>query len=222
MSTVFVHHPPAALAILLSSKTRIEKMVAFGGLVAISLGIGLAAASGFRVFLPPMLLSGAINIGLIEASGELSMLDGWVAFSVLFAAVVLEIGSYLIPWLDNLLDVVATPAAVLAGVGMMGAVVGAETDYDPIIQWAIATIGGGGVAGTVQTGTVATRALSTGTTGGLANPIISVVEAVMAIVVTVLALLAPFLCLVLVCAGCFYALRMIGRVGNKSKVAPMA
>jgi len=68
-------------------------MVAFGGLVAISLGIGLAAARGFPVFLPPMLLSGAINIGLIEASGELSMLDGWVAFSVLFAAVVLEIGS---------------------------------------------------------------------------------------------------------------------------------
>ena len=28
-------------------------MAALGGLVAISLGLGLAAASGFRVFLPP-------------------------------------------------------------------------------------------------------------------------------------------------------------------------
>ena len=197
-------------------------MAAFSGLVAISLGLGLAAASGFRVFLPPMLLSGAINIGLIEASGQLALLDGWGAFSVLLVAVVLEIGSYLIPWLDNLLDVVATPAAVLAGVGMMGSVIGAETDYDPIVQWTVAAIGGGGVAGTVQTGTVATRALSTGTTGGLANPIISVVEAIMAIVVTVLALLAPLLCLALVCAGTFYALRMIGRVRNKPKTAPVA
>lgn len=197
-------------------------MAAISGLVAISLGLGLAAASGFRVFLPPMLLSGAINIGLIEASGQLTLLDGWGAFFVLLAAVILEIGSYLIPWLDNLLDVVATPAAILAGVGMMGSVIGAETDYDPMIQWAIAAIGGGGVAGTVQTGTVATRALSTGTTGGLANPIISVVEAVMAIIVTVLALLAPLLCLILVCAGCFYALRMVRRVGNKAKVAPLA
>jgi hypothetical protein len=104
-------------------------MAAFSGLLAISLGLGLAAASGFRVFLPPMLLSGAINIGLIEASGQLSLLDGWGAFSVLLIAVIFEIGSYLIPWLDNLLDVVATPAAVLAGVGMMGSVIGAETDY---------------------------------------------------------------------------------------------
>lgn len=197
-------------------------MAAFSGLLAISLGLGLAAASGFRVFLPPLLLSGAINIGLIEASGQLSLLDGWGAFSVLLIAVILEIGSYLIPWLDNLLDVVATPAAVLAGVGMMGSVIGAETDYDPIVQWTVAAIGGGGVAGTVQTGTVATRALSTGTTGGLANPIISVGEAVMAIVVTVLALLAPLLCLVLVFAGTFYALRLIGRARNKPKSAPVA
>ena len=119
-------------------------MAAFSGLVAISLGLGLAAASGFRVFLPPMLLSGAINVGLIEASGQLALLDGWGAFSVLLIAVVLEIGSYLIPWLDNLLDVVATPTAVLAGVGLMGSVIGAETDYDPIVQWAIAAIGGAG------------------------------------------------------------------------------
>ena len=48
-------------------------MAAFNGLIAISLGLGLAAASGFRVFLPPMLLSGAINVGLIEASGQLSL-----------------------------------------------------------------------------------------------------------------------------------------------------
>ena len=197
-------------------------MAAFSGLVAISLGLGLAAASGFRVFLPPMLLSGAINVGLIEASGQLALLDGWGAFSVLLIAVVLEIGSYLIPWLDNLLDVVATPTAVLAGVGLMGSVIGAETDYDPIVQWAIAAIGGGGVAGTVQTGTVATRALSTGTTGGLANPIISVVEAVMAIVVTVLALLAPLLCLALVCVGSIYALRVIGRIRSKPNAAPLA
>ena len=197
-------------------------MAAFSGLVAISLGLGLAAASGFRVFLPPMLLSGAINVGLIEASGQLALLDGWSAFSVLLIAVVLEIGYYLIPWLDNLLDVVATPTAVLAGVGLMGSVIGAETDYDPIVQWAIAAIGGGGVAGTVQTGTVATRALSTGTTGGLANPIISVVEAVMAIVVTVLALLAPLLCLALVCVGSIYALRVIGRVRSKQNAAPFA
>ena len=89
------------------------------GLVAVSLGLGLSAASGFRVFLPPMLLSGAINFGLMDPSGNLAMLDGWGAFSLLLIAVVLEIGSYLIPWIDNLLDVVASPAAVVAGIALL-------------------------------------------------------------------------------------------------------
>ena len=180
------------------------------GLVAVSLGLGLSAASGFRVFLPPMLLSGAINFGLMDPSGHLAMLDGWGAFSLLLIAVVLEIGSYLIPWVDNLLDVVASPAAVVAGIALMGAVLGSETNFDPIVQWSIAAVGGGGAAGTVQAGTVATRAVSTGTTGGLANPIVSIGEAFMAILITVLAILAPVLCVILVLSGGVFAARMIG------------
>lgn len=180
------------------------------GLVAVSLGLGLSAASGFRVFLPPMLLSGAINFGLMNPSGHLAMLDGWGAFSLLLIAVVLEIGSYLIPWIDNLLDVVASPAAVVAGIALMGTVLGSETNFDPIVQWSIAAVGGGGAAGTVQAGTVATRAVSTGTTGGLANPIVSIGEAFMAILITVLAILAPVLCVILVLSGGVFAARMIG------------
>ena len=190
-------------------------MAALGGLVAISLGLGLAAASGFRVFLPPLLLSGAINIGIVEPSGQLEMLDGWMSFSVLLLAVILEIGSYLIPWLDNVLDLVASPAAVVAGIAMMGSVIGAETSFDPIVQWTIAIVGGGGVSGTVQAGTVATRAVSTGTTGGLANPLISVFEAMMAVVVTLLALLAPLLCLIVVIIGTVYASKLILRQRSK-------
>ena len=194
-------------------------MAALGGLVAISLGLGLAAASGFRVFLPPLLLSGAINIGIVEPSGQLEMLDGWMSFSVLLLAVILEIGSYLIPWLDNVLDVVASPAAVVAGIAMMGSVIGAETSFDPIVQWTMAIVGGGGVSGTVQAGTVATRAVSTGTTGGLANPLISVFEAMMAVVVTLMALLAPLLCLVVVIIGTVYASRLILRQRSKMQTS---
>lgn len=99
----------------------------------------------------------------------------------------------------------------------MGTVLGSETNFDPIVQWSIAAVGGGGAAGTVQAGTVATRAVSTGTTGGLANPIVSIGEAFMAILITVLAILAPLLCLVLVVVGIAYALRAISRQRNKSQ-----
>ena len=164
-----------------------------------------------------MLLSGAINFGLMDPSGHLAMLDGWGAFSLLLIAVVLESGAYLIPWIDNLLAVVASPAAVVAGIALMGTVLGCETNFDPFVQWSVAAVGGGGAAGTVQAGTVATRAVSTGTTGGLANPIVSIGEAFMAILITVLAILAPLLCLVLVVVGIAYALRAISRQRNKSQ-----
>ena len=121
-----------------------------------------------------------------------------------------------------MLDVVASPAAVIAGIGMMGSVIGAETILDPIVQWTMAVVGGGGVAGTVQAGTVATRAVSTGTTGGFANPIISVFEAIMAIVVTLLALLAPLLCLVVVMIGTVYAFKLILRQRDRIKPVHVA
>lgn len=183
--------------------------------IALSIGLGLAAASGFRVFLPPMMMSGGINLGWIEPLGELSILDGWTAFSILGAAVVLEIGGYMIPWVDNLLDIVATPAAAIAGVLMMGSVM---DDYDPMLQWTLSIVAGGSVAGTVQTGTVAIRALSLGTTGGLANPLISILEAMMAIFVTILVILAPLLALLVVVFGLIYAVRAIEERREKKKV----
>ena len=174
-------------------------------IVALSIGLGLAAASGFRVFLPPMILSGAINLDLI-AAGDFEILDGWVIFAVLTVAVIVEVGGYLIPWVDNLLDVVATPAAAVAGVLMMGSML---DDFSPAVQWSMSVVAGGGVAGTVQTGTVAVRALSTGTTGGLANPIFAIFEAILAIIITILAILAPIIALVLVAIGLVYAVRFI-------------
>jgi len=174
-------------------------------IVALSIGLGLAAASGFRVFLPPMILSGAINLDLIEA-GQFEYLDGWIIFAVLSAAVIVEIGGYLIPWIDNLLDIIATPAAAVAGVVMMGSML---DDFSPAVQWSMSIVAGGGVAGTVQTGTVAIRALSTGTTGGLANPVFSIFEAILAIFVTIVAILAPLFALALVLIGMVYAVRYI-------------
>ena len=188
-------------------------------IIALSIGLSLAAASGFRVFLPPMIMSGAINLELISPSGEFAFLDGWVIFGVLTVAVIVEVGGYLVPWVDNLLDIIATPAAAIAGVLMMGTML---DDLDPAVQWSMSIIAGGGVAGTVQTGTVAIRALSTGTTGGLANPVISIIEAILAIVVTILALLAPLIAVGLVVVGLIYALRAIGARKEKKKLQKLA
>src|SRR5207302_11014775 len=91
----------------------------------------------------------------------------------LSVATSLEIAGYYIPWLDHLLDTLATPASIVAGIIVTASAVG---DMSPFLKWTLAVIAGGGAAGLVQGATVMTRAVSPATTGGLANPLVSTLE----------------------------------------------
>src|SRR6266404_3033095 len=101
-------------------------------LLSICVGVGLSAACGFRVFVPLLVMS------IAAASGHLTLAHGFewigsnpalVAFSV---ATVVEIAAYYIPWVDNLLDAIATPAAVIAGTLVTASMV---TGTSPFLKW---------------------------------------------------------------------------------------
>ena len=162
---------------------------------SVAAGLGLAAAAGFRAFVPLLFMS------LAARSGHLSLTPGmeWVAsdaaLTALATATLAEILAYYVPWLDNLLDTIATPSAVLAGVVATAAV---TPDLPPLLRWIISLLGGGGAAGLVQGATVLLRLKSTALTGGLANPVVATGELIGAIVVAALAVLVPVLCVVLV------------------------
>jgi mannose/fructose/N-acetylgalactosamine-specific phosphotransferase system component IIC len=121
---------------------------------------------------------------------------------------VLEVGGYLIPLLDNLLDALAAPAATVAGTILMASSI---VDLDPLLQWTLAIVAGGGVAGTVQLFTTATRLTSTATTGGLANPAVSTAEAGGSAGVSILAIATPLLGAVLALLLVFLAARSLAR-----------
>jgi len=152
------------------------------------LGIGLAAACGFRVFVPLLVVSIAALSGRLELASGFGWLGTWPALVVFAVATVLEIVAYYVPWLDNLLDTIATPAAVVAGIVVTAAVV---TKMHPVVRWPLAIIAGGGIAGIIQAATVAIRGASTATTGGVANPVAATVEAGGATGMSLLSLIAP-------------------------------
>jgi hypothetical protein len=102
----------------------------------------------------------------------------------------LEIAGYYVPWLDHFLDTVSTPASVIAGVMVSASVM---TDLSPFLRWTLAVIAGGGIAAAVQSATVLTRAASTLTTGGLANPLVATMELGGSTLATASAILAPLL-----------------------------
>ena len=169
-------------------------------ILSLSLGLGLAAACGFRIFIPPLMMGVGSRFDLYELEGSFIWVGEDWAIAVFAIATLLEIGGYYVPWIDNLLDTVATPAAVIGGIFVTSASL--EGDVDPSIQWILATIAGGSTAGVIQLGTVATRAVSTGITGGLGNPVVSTLEALASIICILLsfflAIVIPFVLIFLI------------------------
>jgi hypothetical protein len=158
--------------------------------LSILVGIGLSAACGFRVFVPLLGMSLAAQTGHLELASGFSWIATPIATGAFGVATLLEIVAYFVPWLDNVLDTLTTPAAVVAGTIAMASAV---TDVSPFLQWTLGVIAGGGAAGGVQALTVATRGASSVTTAGLANPLLSLVELGASLVTTVLAVLTPVL-----------------------------
>jgi hypothetical protein len=159
-------------------------MNGFELLIGLCIGLSLAAACGFRVFVPLLVL------GIASRAGYVPQLDpsfAWIASDAALiafgAATALEIAGYYVPWLDNLLDTVATPAAAVAGIIAMASVTG---QLHPLLQGAVAIIAGGGAATAVQGLTVVTRAVSSTTTAGVGNPVVSTTEAAAAGLLAVL------------------------------------
>ena len=89
-------------------------------LLPIFIGIGLSAACGFRVFVPLLIMSIAARSGFLHLSPGFEWIGTDAAMIAFGIATLLEIGGYFIPWVDNLLDTIATPAAVLAGIRVPG------------------------------------------------------------------------------------------------------
>ncbi|MCS5531721.1 MAG: DUF4126 domain-containing protein [Candidatus Poseidoniales archaeon] len=171
----------------------------FDVILALCMGLGLAAASGFRVFLPPFLLSIAVRADAVEvnlAETPFEYFDSNIAVILLGVATLAELSAYYVPWVDNLLDTIASPAAVVAGTGMTAIVL--EGNTDPVIQWSLAIIAGGGVTAVVQSATVVTRGISTTLTAGLGNPVVSTGENIASVILALVAMVLPILAALLV------------------------
>ena len=186
-------------------------------LLSLGVGLGLAAACGFRIFLPLLALAAAARADLLPLADGFEWLTSTPALIAFATATAFEIGAYYVPWLDNLLDTAATPAAVAAGALASASVL---TELPPLLQWSVALIGGGTAAGIVSGATSLLRLGSTATTGGLGNPIVATLEGVFAAVTAVLAILMPALALVLLGLLLFGISRLARRALRRSPAAP--
>jgi hypothetical protein len=158
-------------------------------IISLLLGISLSAASGFRVFIPLLIMSIAALTGFLDLPTNFDWLGSNESLIVFAVASLLEIGAYYVPVLDNVLDTIATPLAAAVGAFITASTV--PPDMSPLVQWTLAIIAGGGSAGLVKSLTSFFRIGSTTATGGLANPIFATLELISSIALSVLAIVLP-------------------------------
>jgi hypothetical protein len=176
-------------------------------LLGIAIGIGLSAACGFRVFIPLLVMNLMALGGYLHLSFGFTWIGSHYATVAFATATIFEVLGYYIPWVDHLLDIVATPAAVIAGTVATASMV----DLSPFLKWTLSLIAGGGIAGLVQGTTSALRVKSSLSTAGAGNHVISTVELAGSTITALLAIFAPVLCLILIGLFCFFVLRKVGR-----------
>jgi hypothetical protein len=185
-------------------------------LLALIIGTGLSAACGFRVFVPLLAISIAGMSGHVHLAAGFGWIGTWPALIAFASATVMEVGAYCLPWVDNALDLIATPAAIVAGVIMTASLIG---DVSPFMRWSLAAIAGGGVAGMVQMGTTAVRGASSAMTGGLGNFFVSAVELIGAVLMAIVAILFPVVCVIVVVALCLFMIRKLMATSGANQTA---
>jgi hypothetical protein len=157
-------------------------------IISILLGVSLAAAVGFRIFVPLLIMSLASMGGYLNLSSGFEWIGTFPALIIFAAASIFELAAYFIPFIDNLLDTIAGPTAVIAGTIVMASSI---VEMEPIYKWTLAIIAGGGAAGLVQSLTTITRGASSLTTAGLGNPLVTTTETTASVGISILAIFFP-------------------------------
>ncbi len=178
-------------------------------LLPVVLGISLAAAVGFRVFVPLLVMGLSARAGYLPLGETFSWVSTVPALIMLAVASLAEIAAYYIPGLDNLLDAIATPVAIAAGIAVSAAVM---TDVPPMLKWTLAIIAGGGAAAITQGTTATLRGHSTAFTAGIGNHVLASGELFGAILLPLVAIVWPYVALTITLLIMLLAIAIARRV----------
>lgn len=174
--------------------------------IQVLVGVGLAAAAGLRAFLPALVVGIMARMDLIALRGDMDWLASTPALVIFGTAVLAEVLADKVPLLDHALDLMGMVVKPAAGALVLAAPL---VDLGPLATILLALTLGGTVAGSVHLTKSALRLASTGTTGGMGNPLLSVAEDGLSLSGTLLAVLAPVMLALLLVLCVFFLNRII-------------
>lgn len=173
----------------------------------VAMGLCLAATCGLRTFLPLLTLNVLALTGSIELNENFVFAGGWPATLVFGTATLAEIVGDKIPGVDHLMDGLGLMAKPIAATILAAAVL---TDLDPLLASVLGLIGGGASASAIGVLKAKARAVSSVSTAGMGNVVLSVGEDAAALTTVVIAAVFPVLA-VLGVVGLFVMMSLILR-----------
>jgi hypothetical protein len=176
---------------------------------SVSLAIGLAACAGLRAWLPLLLVGGLARADVLTLGSAFNFLASDRALILFGAATLVEIVGDKIPAVDHALDMLSTVLRPAAGTLIAASVM--WEIRDPLVALAVGVAVGAPSALVPHAAKSVVRAASTTLTGGLANPVISLVEDAIAIAMFVLTVVVPLLAAASLLVVGFLVVRRIAR-----------
>ncbi|MBC6980452.1 DUF4126 domain-containing protein [Caulobacter sp. 17J80-11] len=177
-------------------------------------GLGLAAACGLKTFLPLLMLAAAARFQLfgVALNDSFAWLASTPALVALALATALELAADKIPVLDHALSAVGTVARPAAGVLAAGSLF---AHLDPATAALAGVIVGAPTAFAFNAAQGTARVASTATTGGLANPLFSLVDDALSFLTAAVAIVLPLLVLPLLGVMLWLAWRVWRRANSR-------
>lgn len=159
-------------------------------LQSIALGIALAACAGLRAWLPLFAVGLSVRLGVVPLGDSFRFLGSNTALSVFAIATAVELIADKIPVVDHALDALSTFLKPVAGMVLAASVM--WTVDDPIVALALGVMVGAPASLVPHTAKATLRGVLSPVTAGLAAPVLSLLEDVIAFGLVALAILAPF------------------------------
>lgn len=180
------------------------------------LGLGLASATGLRTFLPLLMLALAARFEMfgIRLIDQMDWLISWLAIAALTTATVAEFAGDKVPAIDHALNAVGYVTRPVAGAVAAGSVF---WGVDPAAAAIAGLIVGAPAALAFNAAQTGVRVGSTATTGGLGNPVVSLIEDVLAFLTVIVAFLAPILIPIVLIGLAIVVFRLARRIRDRGE-----
>ena len=186
-------------------------------MVEIFSAFGLSASAGLNTYMPLLIVALSARFGVFTLQEPFDVMTSWWIIALLVVLLLVEIFVDKVPAVDTINDVINSILRPAAGAILFAASAGVVNDVSPILSMGMGLL----VAGGVHAGKMMARPVVTATTAGVGNPIVSTIEDLISAITSLLAVLIPWLVMLVAVIGIVIFLRWrIRRAERRRRLTP--